>query len=61
MNIELINQISNLNIEVINLNHLIISFRDDNNLLIAPNIELEANCNLSGLDGKIQTRQVVKW
>ena len=121
MNSGLINQISDLNVEVINLNHLIISLRDDNNILIARNIELETmhnknsnnsskppstnnnkkpsnsrtktgrssggqvghsgktllkidnpdniidirkktcncGCNLSGLEGKIQTRQVV--
>lgn len=121
MNSGLINQISDFNIEVINLNHLISSLRDDNNLLIARNIELETmhnknsnnsskppstnnnkkqsnsltktgralggqvghsgktflkvdnpdniidiskktfncGCNLSGLEGKIQTRQVV--
>jgi hypothetical protein len=45
MNSGLINQISNLNVEVINLNHLISSLRDDNNMLIARNIELETMHN----------------
>jgi len=45
MNSGLINQISDLNIEVISLNHLISSLRDDNNLLISRNIELETMHN----------------
>ncbi|MCB2313688.1 transposase [Clostridium tagluense] len=45
MNSGLINQISNLNVEVVNLNHLISSLRDDNTILLARNIELEAMHN----------------
>jgi transposase len=121
MNSGLINQISNLNVEVTSLNHLINSLRADNTILFARNIELETmhnknsnnsskppstnnnkkpsnsrtktgrssggqaghigktllkidnpdniidirkktcncGCNLSGIEGKIQTRQVV--
>ena len=42
MNNGLTNQISNLNVEVINLNHLVSSLREENNILLARNIELEA-------------------
>lgn len=45
MNSGLTNQISNLNVEVINLNHLISSLREENNRLLARNIELEAKQN----------------
>ena len=45
MNSGLITQISNLNVEVVNLNHLISSLRDDNKILLARNIELEAMHN----------------
>jgi len=45
MNSGLVNQISNLNVEVINLNHLINSLRDDNAILLARNIELETMHN----------------
>jgi transposase len=45
MNSGLINQISNLNVEVVNLNHLIRSLRDDNTKLLARNIELETMHN----------------
>ena len=38
MNSGLINQISNLNVEVTNLNNLINSLRDDNTILLARNI-----------------------
>ncbi|MBU3142333.1 hypothetical protein [Clostridium sp. CF012] len=47
MNSGLINQISNLNVEVTNLNHLINSLRDDNTILLARNIELETMHNNS--------------
>lgn len=45
MNSGLTNQISNLNVEVINLNHLVSSLREENNRLLARNIELEAKQN----------------
>jgi len=45
MNSGLTNQISNLNVEVINLNHLVTSLREENNRLLARNIELEAKQN----------------
>jgi len=45
MNSGLTNQISNLNVEVINLNHLVSSLREENSRFLARNIELETKQN----------------